>query len=144
MTSGSVSLEMFELFGDTIETFRTRQSTVVELIWDSQIRQEFGERETIDVKMLSRWLAPQDRVIAALQRDHSTYSDQQVEVGDGTHKSRSISNLTRRPSLLACGFRSTSPDSFSNQIRTFCWSLVRLALAKLHLLDLLLNGYSDR
>jgi hypothetical protein len=81
MTSGSASLDIFELFGETIESFRTRQNTVVELIWDSQIEnEEFEEGEAIDVKVLSRWLAPQDRVIAALQRDHSTYVDQQVEV----------------------------------------------------------------
>jgi hypothetical protein len=40
MTSGSVSLDIFELFGETIEAFRTRQNTVVELIWDSQIQGE--------------------------------------------------------------------------------------------------------
>jgi hypothetical protein len=81
MTSGSVSLDIFELFGDTIETFRARQNTIIELIWDSKIRtEEFEEGEALDVKVLSRWLAPQDRVIAALQRDHSTYVDQQVEV----------------------------------------------------------------
>jgi hypothetical protein len=40
MTSGSVSLDIFELFGETIEAFRTRQDTVVELIWDSQIQGE--------------------------------------------------------------------------------------------------------
>jgi hypothetical protein len=41
MASGSVSLDMFEIFGETIETFRTRQDTVVELIWDSQIGDEY-------------------------------------------------------------------------------------------------------
>jgi hypothetical protein len=40
MTSGSVSLDLFECFGETIEAFRTRQNTVVELIWDSQIQSE--------------------------------------------------------------------------------------------------------
>ncbi|KAF2036681.1 hypothetical protein EK21DRAFT_105994 [Setomelanomma holmii] len=80
MTSGSVSLDIFELFGDTIEIFRTRQNAVIEIIWDSQIdNEEFEEGEALDVKVLSRWLAPQDRVLASLNRDHSTFVDQQVE-----------------------------------------------------------------
>ncbi|KAF1911127.1 hypothetical protein BDU57DRAFT_462289 [Ampelomyces quisqualis] len=80
MTAGSVSLDIFELFGDTIESFRTRQNSVIELIWDSQIENEdFEEGEALDVKVLSRWLSPQDRVLASLNRDHSTFVDQQVE-----------------------------------------------------------------
>jgi hypothetical protein len=79
MTAGSVSLDIFELFGETIETFRTRQNSVIELIWDSQIeKDEFEEGEALDVKVLSRWLSPQDRVLASLNRDHSTFVDQQV------------------------------------------------------------------
>jgi hypothetical protein len=79
MTSGSVSLDIFELFGETIEAFRVRQTAVVELIWDSQIEnEEFEEGEALDVKVLSRWLAPQDRVLASLNRDHSIFVDQQV------------------------------------------------------------------
>lgn len=81
MTSGRTSLDIFELFGETIDTFRTRQNTVIELIWDSQIENEdFEEEEALDVKVLSRWLAPEDRVLAALNRDHSTFVDNQVEV----------------------------------------------------------------
>ncbi|KAH7383257.1 hypothetical protein BKA66DRAFT_417658 [Pyrenochaeta sp. MPI-SDFR-AT-0127] len=80
MTSGRTSLDIFEIFGDTIETFRTRQNTVIELIWDSQIENEdFEEGEALDLKILSRWLAPSDRVLATLNRDHSTYVDGQVE-----------------------------------------------------------------
>ena len=48
MTSGSVSLDILELFGETIEAFRNRQNTVVELIWDSQIQsEEFEEGEGV-------------------------------------------------------------------------------------------------
>ncbi|KAH3949571.1 hypothetical protein HBH64_038280 [Parastagonospora nodorum] len=80
MTAGSASLDIFELFGDTIESFRTRQNSVIELIWGSQIENEdFEEGEALDVQVLSRWLAPQDRVLASLNRDHSTFVDQQVE-----------------------------------------------------------------
>jgi hypothetical protein len=96
MTSGTVSLDIFERFGETIEAFRTRQNTVIELIWDSQIQNEDfedGEGKSIkrsvdiqsltvialDLKVLSRWLSPQDRVLATLNRDHSFFVDQQVE-----------------------------------------------------------------
>lgn len=80
MTSGKASLDIFELFGETIETFRTRQNAVIELIWDSQIEnEEFEDEEALDVKVLSRWLAPQDRVLGALNRDHSTFVDNQVD-----------------------------------------------------------------
>jgi hypothetical protein len=40
MTLGSVSLDIFEVFSDTIETCRTRQKMVVELIWTAQIENE--------------------------------------------------------------------------------------------------------
>lgn len=81
MTSGSANLDIFELFGETIEGFRTRQDSVIELIWDSQIEnEEFEDGEALDVKVLSRWLSPQDRVLATLNRDHSFFVDQQVEM----------------------------------------------------------------
>ncbi|KAL6702907.1 hypothetical protein ACN47E_000808 [Coniothyrium glycines] len=80
MTSGRASLDIFELFGETIEAFRARQNTVVELIWESQIvNEDFEDEEALDVKVLSRWLASQDRVVAALNRDHNTFADSQVE-----------------------------------------------------------------
>ncbi|XPS69175.1 hypothetical protein M3J09_001452 [Ascochyta lentis] len=81
MSSGSASLDIFELFGETIEGFRTRQDSVIELIWESQIENEdFEDGEALDVKVLSRWLSPQDRVLATLNRDHSFFVDQQVEM----------------------------------------------------------------
>ncbi|KAF2715445.1 NACHT domain-containing protein [Pleomassaria siparia CBS 279.74] len=80
MTSGHVSLDIFELFGDTIDSFRTRQNSVIDLVWDSQIENEsFEEGEALGVRTLSRWLAPEDRVLASLNRDYSTFVDQQVE-----------------------------------------------------------------
>lgn len=81
MTSGKTTLDIYELFGETIETFRTRQNGMIELIWDSQIANEdFEDEEVLDVKALSRWLAPEDRVLSTLNRDHSTFVDSQVEV----------------------------------------------------------------
>lgn len=40
MLSSSVSLDMFEVFGDTIETLRSRKATVTEAIWNYQIESE--------------------------------------------------------------------------------------------------------
>jgi hypothetical protein len=40
MLSSSVSLDMFEVFGDTIETLRDRKSKVEEAIWNYQIESE--------------------------------------------------------------------------------------------------------
>jgi hypothetical protein len=49
MTSGSTSLDIYELFGETIEGFRTRQEAVAELIWESQIDNgEYEEGEAVD------------------------------------------------------------------------------------------------
>ncbi|KAF2866793.1 hypothetical protein BDV95DRAFT_504119 [Massariosphaeria phaeospora] len=80
MISGSVSFDIFELFGETIEAFYTRQNAVVDLIWESQIQgEDLEDGEALDVKVLSRWLSPQDRVLATLNRDHSFFVDQQVE-----------------------------------------------------------------
>jgi hypothetical protein len=79
--SGSANLDIFELFGETIETFRGRQNTVIELIWQSQIENEdLEEGEAIDVQHLSRWLASQDRVISTINRDHEAYVDNQAVI----------------------------------------------------------------
>jgi hypothetical protein len=78
-TSRSANLDIFELFGETIETFRGRQNTVIELIWQSQIENEdLEEGEAIEVQYLSRWLASQDRVISTINRDHEAYVDNQA------------------------------------------------------------------
>jgi DNA replication protein DnaC len=34
----------------------------------------------LDVKALSRWLSPQDRVLDSLSRDHTTFSEHQAEL----------------------------------------------------------------
>jgi DNA replication protein DnaC len=97
MTSSSASLDIFEVFGDTISSLRSRQHRVIESIWAYEIENEdldnaegeIGRRQSncarlkvksaVEIKALSRWLAPQDRVIATLSRDHTTFSDSQAE-----------------------------------------------------------------
>ncbi|KAF2812396.1 NACHT domain-containing protein [Mytilinidion resinicola] len=81
MLSSSVSLDMFEVFGDTIESLRSRQATVTEAIWSYQIENEgLDPSEVLDVKIISRWLSPEDRVLSSLGRDHTTFADHQAEL----------------------------------------------------------------
>ncbi|KAF2454326.1 hypothetical protein BDY21DRAFT_353647 [Lineolata rhizophorae] len=80
MMSTSVSLDMYEVFGDTIESLNSRQAGVAEAIWTHQIQSDgLDTEEVLDVKSLRAWLAPQDRVLATLGRDHTTFMDQQAE-----------------------------------------------------------------
>lgn len=95
MTSCSASLDIFEVFSDTIESFRSRQAKITELIWSYQIECEGIDNTegmidlllmrllltsiVLDLKTLSTWLAPPDRVLASLSRDHTTFADDQAE-----------------------------------------------------------------
>jgi hypothetical protein len=56
MLSSSVSLDMFEVFGDTIETLRDRKSKVEEAIWNYQIESE--GLEPTEGSFLYRLLVP--------------------------------------------------------------------------------------
>ena len=77
---GSVSLDMYEVFGDTIETFRSRRDKISDTIWQYQIETKYrGEGEFLTMAVLNRWLAPQDRVLRLLAADHTTFADQQAE-----------------------------------------------------------------
>jgi len=40
MTTSSISIDIFEAFGDTIDSFRTRQDKIIEAIWSYQIDNE--------------------------------------------------------------------------------------------------------
>ncbi|KAF2261879.1 hypothetical protein CC78DRAFT_469263 [Lojkania enalia] len=80
MTTSFVSLDIFDVFGDTIDAFRSRQTNITELIWSYQIENEgLDASEVLDVKTLSRWLTPQDQVLSSLGRDHLTFADNQAE-----------------------------------------------------------------
>jgi hypothetical protein len=43
MLSTSTSLDMYEVFGDTIETFRSRKAKITDGIWAHQIEGESWE-----------------------------------------------------------------------------------------------------
>lgn len=80
MSTTSVSMDLFEVFGDTIDSFNSRQKKIVELLWSSQIDGHGLESgETADINAISRWLAPQDRVLATLSRDHTIIAENQAE-----------------------------------------------------------------
>ncbi|KAF1964590.1 hypothetical protein BU23DRAFT_492067 [Bimuria novae-zelandiae CBS 107.79] len=80
MSTSYVSIDIFETFGDTIDSFHSRQEKIIECLWKTQIdRQGLDAGEALDVKTISRWLAPQDRVLATLSRDYTIVSDNQAE-----------------------------------------------------------------
>ncbi|WPH04769.1 Hypothetical protein R9X50_00766400 [Acrodontium crateriforme] len=79
LTSSSANLDMYEVFGDALETFQSRRMTVSRTIWQHRIDgSEVPKREQCTVDDLVKWLAPQDRVMS-LMTDHTTYTDQQAE-----------------------------------------------------------------
>ncbi|KAF2451382.1 NACHT domain-containing protein [Karstenula rhodostoma CBS 690.94] len=80
MSISSVSIDIFETFGDTIDSFHSRRKNIVESLWNSQIEgQGLDADEAIDIRTINRWLAPQDRVLATLSRDHTIVAETQAE-----------------------------------------------------------------
>ncbi|CAI6335559.1 unnamed protein product [Periconia digitata] len=80
LTTSSVSIDIFESFGDTIEGFRSRQNKIVESIWAYQIESAgIDANEAVDVKTLTRFLSPHDRVLTSLSHDHTIFTDNQAE-----------------------------------------------------------------
>ncbi|PPJ58058.1 hypothetical protein CBER1_03847 [Cercospora berteroae] len=74
----SASLDMYEVFGETITTFRERRESITRAIWKDQIEAN-GSEDSVDVDVLSRWLAPQDRVLATLAQDHTLIANDLAE-----------------------------------------------------------------
>lgn len=90
------SLDMYEVFADTILTFRERKETVTKSVWRDQIASsgsteldgkfytfchlDFANtNKAFDVNVLSRWLEPQDRILATLALDYTLITDEMVE-----------------------------------------------------------------
>lgn len=73
-------LDIFEVFGETIQTFRSRKVEITQEIWNYQIENSGVEAEdALDVDVLSRWLTPQDPVLSSLSNDHTLFAEQQAE-----------------------------------------------------------------
>jgi hypothetical protein len=80
MSTSSVSIDIFETFGDTIDSFHSRRKKIVESLWGSLIETQGLEAgEAIDITTINRWVAPQDRVLATLSRDHTIVAETQAE-----------------------------------------------------------------
>ncbi|RMY02353.1 hypothetical protein D0868_08011 [Hortaea werneckii] len=80
MSSQTTSLDMYEVFGSTIETFRLRRSKTSDAIWNHQIESDSMDTEdALTIEVLNNWLRPQDRVLDLLGTDHTTFADQQAE-----------------------------------------------------------------
>ncbi|KXS96240.1 hypothetical protein AC579_6698 [Pseudocercospora musae] len=72
------SLDMYHVFGSTIQTFRERRDKLTKAIWKDQMESEdFGAEA--DVNVLERWLAPQDRILETLSLDHTLIADDLAE-----------------------------------------------------------------
>ncbi|KAL1597956.1 hypothetical protein SLS60_008444 [Paraconiothyrium brasiliense] len=80
MSTSSVSIDIFETFGDTIDSFHSRRKKIVKSLWSSQIEDQSLEAgEAIEFETISRWLALPDRVLATLSRDHTIVAENQAE-----------------------------------------------------------------
>lgn len=97
MASSKMSLDIYEVCGSVIESFRDRQSQVAELIWKHQAQQEgfdlehgelivptlkqnrLTERAAVPINVLKRWLVPSDPVVSSLTTDHTTHLAGQAE-----------------------------------------------------------------
>ncbi|KAI5360579.1 Putative AAA+ ATPase domain, tetratricopeptide-like helical domain superfamily [Septoria linicola] len=75
----SASLDMYEIFGETITTFRQRREDITKAIWKDQIEADGAFEDVVDVDSLSRWLAPQDRILATLSQDHTLIANDLAE-----------------------------------------------------------------
>ncbi|CZT25011.1 related to NACHT domain protein [Ramularia collo-cygni] len=76
----SASLDLYEAFADTIDSFKRRRETVTNSIWTNQIASSgSAELEAFDVEELARWLSPQDRVLTTLALDYTLIADDMAE-----------------------------------------------------------------
>ena len=80
MADGEVSLDLYEVFGETLEATTDRRSHISDLIWNYQIESEIDMPEdALSIDVLTKWLSPQDRVLEMLGSDHTTFTDQLAE-----------------------------------------------------------------
>jgi hypothetical protein len=80
MADGEVSLDLYEVFGETLESTTNRRSHISDLIWSYQIESEIDTPEdALSIDVLTKWLSPQDRVLEMLGSDHTTFTDQLAE-----------------------------------------------------------------
>lgn len=95
-SGASASLDMYEVFADTIDSFKRRRENVTKSIWRNQIAASnnteldgklhhircmiFADMGlAFDVDVLARWLSPQDRILATLALDYTLIADNTAE-----------------------------------------------------------------
>lgn len=80
ITSATLSLDIYDVCSDVIESFRDRQETVTDLIWQHQARVEgIDLNKDLSAKTLRRWLVPMDPVQTTLTQDHTIQLAGQAE-----------------------------------------------------------------
>lgn len=80
ISDGEITLDLYEVFGETIDATKNRRTHISDLIWSYQIDSEVDTTEdALSIDVLTKWLSPQDRVLEMLGSDHTTFTDQLAE-----------------------------------------------------------------
>lgn len=69
MRNSSVEIDLYTTFGRTIASFQSREVKITNLMWSHQIRVARHE-SSLDIRVLRRWLAPQDSALAPIAGDN--------------------------------------------------------------------------
>lgn len=78
--STTMTLDIYDVCHDVIQSFRDRQETVIDLIWAHQAQLEGLDLTTgLSTKSLRRWLLSMDTVQTTLTQDHTIYLVGQAE-----------------------------------------------------------------
>ncbi|KAI0195422.1 hypothetical protein F4808DRAFT_464244 [Astrocystis sublimbata] len=71
-------LDIYATFGVSIDNYRSRVKTSELEIWDFELRAQ-GYDESVQIKTLQEWLAPQDQVVAFLASNHISLANRPEE-----------------------------------------------------------------
>ena len=72
-SKSGVSIDIYAVFTDTIESFQTRRDRIIESMWKYQLSQSNVELESMpSIKTLRSWLAVEDSVLRYKSGDHTT------------------------------------------------------------------------
>ncbi|KAL4746942.1 hypothetical protein BDW72DRAFT_206899 [Aspergillus terricola var. indicus] len=80
LQSGSVTIDIHSTFAGPIESFRTRCEHVSELMWKHQLSREgLVEGRVTEIKMMKRWLEPEDPVLTHVTRFTAQFAQEREE-----------------------------------------------------------------
>ncbi|KAL5041355.1 hypothetical protein BDW71DRAFT_217918 [Aspergillus fruticulosus] len=80
LQSGTVTIDIHSTFAGPIESFRTRCEHVSELMWKHQLSREgLVEGRVTEIKMMKRWLEPEDPVLTHVTRFTAQFAQEREE-----------------------------------------------------------------